>query len=240
MPRLNFRSLIALVSLFTLLLSACSASATSQAVSTDSTSPSTSSNATPASDSQSQNSAPVNGTQFQLVASSSEASYAVREQLASLQLPSDAIGKTNQINGAIVVTADGSIDSANSKFVVQAGTLKTDSSMRDGFVARQVLQASQYPEIVFVPKQVSGLASPLPTSGDISFKVTGDLTIRDVTKPVTWDVTGTVNGGDAAGTATTTFTFEDFNLTQPRVPSVLSIVDKITLTVKLTLKKAGS
>jgi protocatechuate 3,4-dioxygenase beta subunit len=114
--------------------------------------------------------------------------------------------------------------------------------MRDGFIGRTVLHTSQYPDAVFVPTQVSGLPSPLPTSGSVSFKLTGNLTVQDVTKPVTWDVTGTVldGGNQAKGTATTSFTFEDFNLNQPKVPLVLSIVDHITLEVDVTLQRQGS
>jgi len=171
------------------------------------------------------------GAKYTLVPSKSEASYSVQEQLARLNLPSLAIGKTNSVSGSITVNADGTIDSVNSKFVVDATTLQTDSSMRDGYVGRTILQTGQYPQIVFVPTQVSGLPAALPQSGSVSFKVTGNLTIRDVTKPATWDVTGSINNGEATGTATTSFTFEDFNLSQPKVPVVLSVEDKITLTV---------
>jgi hypothetical protein len=61
-----------------------------------------------------------------------------------------------------------------------------------------------------------------------------------VTKPVTWNVTGSVQNGQATGVATTTFTFEDFNLPQPRVPVVLSVVDSITLEVDLTCQRQTS
>jgi polyisoprenoid-binding protein YceI len=176
---------------------------------------------------------------YELVAANSEASYAVREQLARRNLPSDAIGKTQAVAGSITVNADGTIDATKSKFTVEAGTLKSDEGMRDGYVSRNVLQAGQYPQIVFVPTAVSGLPPVLPTSGNVTFQVTGNLTIRDVTKPVTWEVTGSVTNGEATGTATTSFTFEDFNLTQPQVPVVLSLVDKITLTMKVNLKPAG-
>ena len=179
------------------------------------------------------------GTTYVLVVGPSEASYAVREQLASRDLPSDAIGKTNAITGSITVKADGTIDSPASSFTVDVSTLKSDQAMRDGYVSRAILQTNQYPQVVFVPTQVDGLPATLPQSGDVSFKVTGSLTVRNVTKPVTWVVTGTVNGGDATGMATTSFTFEDFNLPQPRVPTVLSLVDKITLNVSIELKPAG-
>ena len=173
---------------------------------------------------------------FELVPALSEASYAIREQLAQRNLPNDAVGKTQSVSGSVTVNADGTLDSAKSKFTVEAATIKSDQAMRDGYVSRNILQVSQYPQIVFVPTAVSGLPATLPTSGAVTFQVTGDLTVRDVTKPVTWEVTGTIANGEAIGTATTSFTFEDFNLAQPKVPVVLSVVDKITLTMKVDLK----
>ena len=180
------------------------------------------------------------GIKYVLDSSSSSASYAVREQLVRLNLPSDAIGKTNAIAGEIIINPDGSIDSANSKFTVDVSTLQTDSAMRDNYVARNILQSDQYPQAVFVPTQTSGLPVVIPQSGNLTFKLIGNLTIRNVTKTVTWDVTGSINNGAASGTATTSFTFEDFGLNQPSVPVVLSVVDKITLTVTIGLKPAGN
>jgi len=177
---------------------------------------------------------------FVLVASKSEASYSVREQLARLNFPSDAVGKTSNISGSITISPNGKIDSANSKFTVDLSSLQTDESMRDNFVRRNVLQTDQFPDAVFVPTQISGLPATIPQSGSVTFQVTGNLTIRDVTKPVTWDVTGSIANGEATGTAATSFTFEDFNLTQPHVSVVLSVVDKITLTVKVDLQVSGS
>jgi polyisoprenoid-binding protein YceI len=177
---------------------------------------------------------------FVLVPSKSSAGYTVREQLAKLSLPSDAIGTTNSITGSITILPDGTIDSANSKFTVDVSTLKTDQSMRDNFVRRAVLHTDQYPLAVFVPTQVTGLPATLPQSGDVAFKVTGNLTIQNVTKPITWDVSGTINNGEATGKATTSFTFEDFNLTQPHISVVLSIVDKINLTVTGDLQRSSN
>jgi polyisoprenoid-binding protein YceI len=90
-----------------------------------------------------------------------------------------------------------------------------------------------------VPTRISGLIFPIPQSGPVSFQLTGNLTIRDVTRPVTWEVTGSITSGEATGTATTSFTFEDFNLPQPKVPVVLSVVDKINLSLTLDLQPAA-
>jgi polyisoprenoid-binding protein YceI len=173
-----------------------------------------------------------------VVPGKSQAIYKVREQLASVSLPTDAIGKTQVISGTIAVKPDGTLDAAGSKFTVGLDTLQTDQSMRDNYVRRNVLQTSQFPTAVFVPTQISGLPASLPTSGSVTFKLTGDMTIRDVTKSITWDVTGTIQGDQLNATATTQFKFEDFNLSQPHVPVVLSVVDQINLEMDLVLQRS--
>ena len=195
--------------------------------------------ATPAAGAQASASLPAGEIQFNLVAANSSVDYRVREQLARLNFPTDAVGKTNAVSGSVVFKQDGTIDQAASKITVDVSTLKSDSSMRDGYVARAILQSSQYQYVTFVPTSVTGLPWPLPQSGNVSFKVTGNLTIRNVTKPVTWDVKGSIQNGIATGTATTSFKFEDFNLNQPRVPVVLNVVDNITLEATLSFQPAS-
>ena len=190
---------------------------------------------------------------FSVVPDQSTVNYRVREQLASVDLPSDApvwgfegrlavdvVGKTNAITGKVTIQPDGTILPAESQLVVEVSTLKSDRDMRDNFLRRNILQTSQYPQVTFVPTQVSGLSTSLPQSGNFTFQLTGDLTIRDVTKQVTWDVSGEIQGGQITAQASTSFTFEDFNLTQPKVPVVLSVEDHITLEASLVLQQENS
>ncbi len=181
------------------------------------------------------------GNTIRLVAvpGKSEARYRVREQLANIALPSDAIGKTNAISGAIIGKTDGTIVSSDSKFVVDLSTLQSDRSQRDNFLKRSVLQTDKYPNATFVPTKVEGLPLNIPPASNVSFKLTGDLTIRDVTKPVTWDVTCQSQGNQGTCHASTSFTFEDFNITQPSVPVVLSIQNHITLETDVDLQPAN-
>jgi len=172
--------------------------------------------------------------------SGNEARYRVREQLANLSLPSDAVGRTSAVSGAIVINADGTLASDQSKVSVDITGLKSDRSQRDRYLQNNVLQTSKYPAAEFVPTSVTGLPSPLPTSGAVAFQLTGDLTVHGVTKSVTWDVTATAaDGKDLTGTATTSFTFADFGLTQPRVPVVLSLEDTIKLELDFHMVKAN-
>ena len=59
----------------------------------------------------------------------------------------------------------------------------------------------------------------------------GDLTIRDQTRPVTWETTATFTDGAVEGLAKTVVTFEQFDMTKPRVAIVLSVVDEIRLEI---------
>jgi len=176
-----------------------------------------------------------------LVADGTQARYRVREQLAELSFPSDAIGKTSAVTGSVVINPDGSLVPDQSKFVVDVTTLVSDKGQRDRFVQRNLLETSQYSTAEFDMTSVSGLASPLPTTpGPVNFQLSGNLTAHGVTKPATWAVTGQIlSSTEMTGTATTSFKFEDYNIQQPSVPVVLSVVDKITLEIDFHLMKAS-
>jgi polyisoprenoid-binding protein YceI len=159
------------------------------------------------------------------VAGDTVARYRVREQLARISFPSDAVGATKSVTGTIIAKTDGTI-SAGSKVQVDLSTLTSDESMRDRFIKGGTLQTSTYPYAVFAPSAIEGLA--LPTKdGPVAFKLIGSLTIRNITKQVTWDVAGTISGNEATGTATTSFTFDYFNLQKPSVGAVLSVEDNV-------------
>ncbi len=172
-----------------------------------------------------------------MVPGKNEARYRVREQLANVSLPNDAIGATKEISGTIIGKLDGTIVSAQSKFRVDMRTLKSDRDQRDNFLRRNVLETDRFPFSEFVPLEAPGLPLKLPADGKVEFKLIGDLTIRDVTKRVTWDAKGTVVGDEATGTAATSFNFAYFNLTRPSVPVVLSIEDNIKLELDIVLKR---
>ena len=172
-----------------------------------------------------------------IVPSKSQARYRVREQLVNVSLPGDAIGNTREISGTIVGKMDGTIVSAQSKFRVDLRTLQSDRGQRDQFLRFETLETNRYPYAEFVPIEAQGLTLTLPPSGEVQFKLIGDMTIRNVTKRVTWDIKAKVEGNEATGLATTNFNFAYFNLNQPRVPSVLSVEDIIRLELDFTLQR---
>ena len=171
----------------------------------------------------------TDGLQLVVAPDGNEVRYRIREQLVGLDLPNDAVGATNQVSGGIAFDASGKLVPASSKFVVDIGTLKGDKDRRDNYVRGRILQATEHPTVELAPTAITGLTLPLPSSGSRKFQVAGNLTVKGVTKPTTWDVDATFTGGRVNGTAATTFTFADFGLQQPRVPVVLSVADSIKL-----------
>lgn len=168
-----------------------------------------------------------------------EARFRVREQLARIDFPSDAVGVTSAITGALVLGANGAVVRDSSRFVVDLTTLKSDSRMRDGFIKRRTLETDQYPSAEFVPTAIHGIAGPLPTTGEFSLQLQGDMTVHGVTHPVSWAVQARAVEDGYTGQATTDFKFEDFHMAIPRVRSVLSVKDSIRLEYDFHLIRAG-
>jgi polyisoprenoid-binding protein YceI len=177
----------------------------------------------------------TDGLQLVVAPTGNEVRYRIREQLVGVDLPNDAVGATSDVTGGIAFDGAGKLVPAASKFVVNVGTLKSDKDRRDGYVRGRVLEASQFPTVELAPTALRGLTLPIPASGSKTFQVVGDLTVRGVTKPTTWQVDAKFDGARVSGTAATTFTFADFGLTQPRVPVVLSVADSIKLEYTFSL-----
>lgn len=165
---------------------------------------------------------------------SSKATVRVREVLAQIRAPGDAILTTSGLKGAFTLSADGTFG-ATSKITADLTALRSDQSQRDSFIKDNTLETRRFPTATFVPKQSTGLTLPLPLSGEISFTLTGDMTIHGRTKTVAFAVTAIRTGSKLTATATAdpAWKFADFGMTVPRVASVLSIEDDIRLEITL-------
>lgn len=169
------------------------------------------------------------------VSDRSKATVRVREQLAALRFPSDAVLVMTGATGGFQLSDNGTF-SSDSKITFKVDSLTSDSSLRDGFVKMTVLGARQFPTATFVPAKVTGLTLPLPAKGAFTFTLGGKLTIHGVDKDVTFDVQATRAGGDLTATATLAPTgkFGDFGMPIPAAPGrVLSVVDEIKLVIDL-------
>jgi polyisoprenoid-binding protein YceI len=161
--------------------------------------------------------------------SGNEARYIVREQLARVELPGDAIGVTRAITGQIVFDGNGGVDSTASRIVIDLTTLTSDRANRDRWIKRNTIVVDSFPNAELVVTEIRGLPVTLPTSGTLSFTVLGRMSMHGTTTRTTWEVTAAANGDAFTGKATTHVKFGDFGMQQPKVMMVLSIVDDLKL-----------
>lgn len=179
----------------------------------------------------SEQAAPTDVIVLQFVADGTEARYRVKEQLASRTLPNDAVGVTNGVTGTIVLGPSGAVVADRSRISVDLTSLRSDDSRRDNYIQRNTLETSRFPAADFVATEARALPVPLPTSGEATFQLVGDLTVHGVTRPASWDVTARFADRDVSGSASTAIKMTDFDMTPPRVGPVLSIEDQMQLEI---------
>jgi polyisoprenoid-binding protein YceI len=169
------------------------------------------------------------------VNNTSKATVRVREQLVGVNLPSDAVLVATGATGTFQLKDDGTF-SSDAKISFDLTTLASDNRNRDDFIKSDTLQTRQFPKAEFVPTKTTGLTLPMPESGEFTFKLTGQMTIKGKTKEVTLDVQAKRTGNELTATATAApaWKFADFGMTAPSVPfRVVSIVDEIRVVVEL-------
>jgi len=177
------------------------------------------------------------------VSADSKATVSVREQLVGVSFPSDAVLVAKGASGSFSVNADGSF-SPGSKITFELTTLASDQRQRDDFVKQSVLQTRQFPTATFVPEKANiGFSLPIASNTELRFKLSGKLTIRGVTKDVSFDVVAKRTGGQLTATATANpaLKFGDFGMQPPTIPGrVLSVVDEIRLVIDLVATGASA
>lgn len=166
---------------------------------------------------------------LQVAPQGNEARYRVRERLAALDFPNDAVGRTSAIQGRVVVRPDGSVDRDASRIVIDMASLQSDQDRRDNFLRRNTLETDGHPTLILIPIALRGLPNPLPTAGDHNFLLVAEMVLKGEAHPTTWEVQATFVDGAVLGRASTILTFDGLGLEKPRVRSVLSVADDIRL-----------
>jgi polyisoprenoid-binding protein YceI len=166
----------------------------------------------------------------QILQGESEVRFIIDEVLNNA--PKTVVGATKQVAGEIAVDAQNLANTRVGVIQINARDLATDSSFRDRAIKNRILNTDQFEFITFAPTQITGLPETGSVGQEYTFQITGDLTIRDVTKPVTFEVTASAPVGNRfTGTASTTIRYADFNITIPQVPQVASVAEEVRLEI---------
>ncbi|MCA9990156.1 MAG: YceI family protein [Ardenticatenaceae bacterium] len=174
--------------------------------------------------------APAGATVLVIDPAQSEARFTLDEELRGQ--PKTVVGTTNQVSGQIAFDLNNPAGAQLGTIQVNARTLATDSEFRNRAIKNEILQSDTYEFVTFTPTALSGLPASAAVGDTITFQVTGDLTVRDVTRPATFDVTVTLAAeNQLTGSATTTIQRADYNLVIPNVPGVANVSEEVTLAI---------
>lgn len=110
--------------------------------------------------------------------------YTIEERFAG-QAVSNAVGKTRQIAGDILIDRDDLSQSQVGTIVINIELFESDSGLRDRRIRREYLES----KAVFVPQEIIGIPAEAVEGVPYTFEMVGDLTVKTITQPATWTVT---------------------------------------------------
>ncbi|MBN1991071.1 MAG: YceI family protein [Anaerolineae bacterium] len=168
---------------------------------------------------------------FEIVPAESEARFYIDEVLRGD--PITVMGVTNQVAGQFALAPANLAATQMGAIQVNARTLATDNQFRNRAIKNRILLTDDYEFITFRPTELNGLPASGAVGETYTFQVTGELSITDVTRPTTFEVTATaVSESRIQATATTDFLYTDFDLFIPDVPAVDTVDDQVRLEIE--------
>jgi polyisoprenoid-binding protein YceI len=178
---------------------------------------------------------------YRISPDNSTVSFKLTEELFGQ--PKEVVGVTNEVAGDILIDTATPANSEVGVIRINVRTLKTDNENRNRAIRARILQSAQdqYQFSDFTPTGVSGLPASVAIGQEVTFQVAGNLKVRDVTQPVTFDVTAKLASADRLeGKAVAKVTRGQFNLEIPNAPGVANVSDDVTLEIDFVANRVQS
>ena len=165
---------------------------------------------------------------FAIDPAQSEARFVIDELL--MGSPKTVIGTNSTVSGEVTVNPGKPGGVAIGPITIDANDFVTDSGKRNGAIQRFILQSSSYSTITFTPTAVEGVPASVAVGDSLSLQVTGDLTIREITRAETFAIeVQVVSESELHISGETQVLRENYELTIPSVPSVANVTDEVQL-----------
>jgi polyisoprenoid-binding protein YceI len=180
---------------------------------------------------------------FVVVSAESEASYIANEDLFQgaldkYNLPigrSEVRGSTNQIEGTVQLDLATAELGAN-RFTVDLVSLATGQNDRDGWIRDNALESNRYPLAVFEATEIQNAPTDYQEGQEATFQLVGHMTIRDITNPMTFDVTATLEGDTIRGFAEGRTQMTAWGFEPPSFLGTLTVQDEFTIRMDLVAR----
>ena len=169
-------------------------------------------------------------TIYEISQAESTVQFELEEDLRGVR--TTVVGATDQVAGQIALDFSDLSTAQVGEIQINARTLATDNNFRNRAIQNEILETGAYEFISFAPTTVNGLPASAGLGEEISFTIDGDLTIRDITEPVTFTVVATaVSDTQISGTATATVLRDTYGLNIPEVPNVANVENEVDLII---------
>jgi len=149
--------------------------------------------------------------------------------------PKTVVGRTNQVTNQLLLDLKRPSLVEISPIEINARDLTTDNSFRNRAIRSQILNSNDdaFQFITFTPTKIDGLAdASISFSEPVTFTITGDLQIRDITNPATFEITATaVSETELNGSGVATILRSDYDLNIPSVVGVAGVSEEVRLEI---------
>ena len=185
---------------------------------------------------------------FVIVPAASKASYhasevffpAARAKLGIDAGRAQAVGTTQAIEGRFQFDPERpTAPVGENTFAVRVNTLMSNQKKRDDYL-REVRDDGPsfdaYPLATFRATAIDGSSESNASGRELNLKLTGDLTVREITKREVFEVKAQLTGDTLAGVATTRFLLTEFGIGPIDFPPLLAVADAIGIEVQFTAR----
>lgn len=129
----------------------------------------------------------------------------------------EGVGRTNAVTGQMTLAGSQVTDAT---FEVDMATVTSDEARRDNQFRGRLLSTDQFPTATFALTAPIDLGGAPAEGSPVTAGVTGDLTLRGTTKPVTFEVQAQRSGDVIQVVGSTDIVFADYTIPMPDVPGI--------------------
>jgi polyisoprenoid-binding protein YceI len=168
------------------------------------------------------------------VADGTEVGYRVKEDFIGGLQNAEGVGRTADVTGSLTVRGTTAV---TAQFTADLTTLRSDDRRRDGQVQGRILQTAQFPTATFrLAEPIAFGRIPTGAAEVVTAEAVGDLTLRGVTKRVTFGVEAILDNGVLQVKGALPVVFADYGIPNPS-NAIVSVRDEGVMEFRLVLRR---
>lgn len=144
------------------------------------------------------------------IAAGSEVGYRVKEILFGVD--TEGVGRTGVVSGGIEIDGTSVVVAT---FDVDVATIESDDPRRDSQFRGRIMSADEFPLATFVLTEPIDLGTAAADGVSVTTTATGELTLRGVTNPVTFELTAQQDNGRIGILGSISVEFAEYAIANP-------------------------